>query len=662
MTNKTLAALLMIVAFLANIGVVSAQQSTASIDEKISQVTKEIEAFKAINPPKELETDHRAELTALNIRLHALLQEKRASFVAYRDKVASASTSPSPDLMARINDNIRQLDKQLQDVLGEIRTNSVLAATTLPTDSRVGTAAPDVAVAVHNPVATDVLRAAPAPTPSPTPTPSSSPTSTSLAPTASGSLMPKNCSVVNLSPNDFSQFEKSFCGLVSDIIENKRRNPKAGIILARNEGNLQRVLFRTLVKSDGEYAIVLEAEEKRTDKQTGGGPGSAGTTTLAVKGGAPSAFGWAVENGAADADVSGTTITFRVNPIGAINALANNGYISSYREDENDAFTRFLRKTSIGVSFDANRAENLGTITGNGREISAFSARYEFVNERDPRHKKYQKTWEKFMATAGIDFTKGADKALNTLEDADDSKKFNDAALQKWYAETNAKLAEVESDVAEVQKVLNAQLDKMPVDKLSADTKNAITSFANALGSYRNAKEAILKDIASGNVITFEYTNNREINIPDTSNFRFIAETGTLGIDLTANASLTMYNKKPTGLNINRIRDFQFAGQFDVPLGNVTGIGQSVLSFAGKYQRLLNDNAIALDGTVLPGLKGDIAVGQLKLTVPIKGTGLRIPFSVTFANRTELVRENEVRGNFGFTFDLDTLLNRFKPF
>ena len=71
---------------------------------------------------------------------------------------------------------------------------------------------------------------------------------------------------------------------------------------------------------------------------------------------------------------------------------------------------------------------------------------------------------------------------------------------------------------------------------------------------------------------------------------------------------------------------------------------------------------IAFDGTVLPLTKGDIAAGQIKLIIPLKDTGIKIPFSITFANRTELIREKEVRGNFGFTFDLDTLFAKFKSF
>ena len=44
------------------------------------------------------------------------------------------------------------------------------------------------------------------------------------------------------------------------------------------------------------------------------------------------------------------------------------------------------------------------------------------------------------------------------------------------------------------------------------------------------------------------------------------------------------------------------------------------------------------------------------------GLGMQLPLSFTFANRTELVKEKEVRGNFGFTFNFDSLLSRIKPF
>ena len=113
--------------------------------------------------------------------------------------------------------------------------------------------------------------------------------------------------------------------------------------------------------------------------------------------------------------------------------------------------------------------------------------------------------------------------------------------------------------------------------------------------------------------------------------------------------------------DVKRIRDFNFAAPVDKSIKDCMGLGDCVFSFAGKYQRVTS-NAVALDGTVLPNTKGDIAVGQVKLTIPLGETGLKLPISFTVANRTELVREREVRGNFGLTFDLDTVFARFKPF
>jgi hypothetical protein len=53
----------------------------------------------------------------------------------------------------------------------------------------------------------------------------------------------------------------------------------------------------------------------------------------------------------------------------------------------------------------------------------------------------------------------------------------------------------------------------------------------------------------------------------------------------------------------------------------------------------------------------DIHKAQVKLTLPMPGRlgGVSLPISVTFANRTELIDEREVRGQVGFTLDFAAL-------
>lgn len=184
--------------------------------------------------------------------------------------------------------------------------------------------------------------------------------------------------------------------------------------------------------------------------------------------------------------------------------------------------------------------------------------------------------------------------------------------------------------------------------------RNVSVGFDN----YLKAKQMIIDKINQGGVVTFEYTNTRNVDSPNLSNFRLIAEKGAGGkFDATFNGSLTIFDKLPMGVT-KRIRDFQFSGQGDLLLADMGDAGNIVLSFSGRYERLMED-AMTPDGMMVMDTKGDIAIGQAKLTIPVKG-GFKIPISVTFANRTELIKEKEVRGNIGFTFDLDALFARFK--
>jgi hypothetical protein len=82
-----------------------------------------------------------------------------------------------------------------------------------------------------------------------------------------------------------------------------------------------------------------------------------------------------------------------------------------------------------------------------------------------------------------------------------------------------------------------------------------------------------------------------------------------------------------------------------------------VLSFAGQFISLMEEplgQKVTVNGVDLT-TKGNIGLVQAKLKIPTKNTGVSFPISVTWANRTELVKEKEVRANFGVTFDFDKI-------
>src|SRR6266446_1282952 len=255
-----------------------------------------------------------------------------------------------------------------------------------------------------------------------------------------------------------SLYDVSVCALARDINLDDRIEPgkEARLIyLKQDSQNLFRLLIAKLLKTTGTesyVALVTEAQERRIDQQIGAGASSSGTTSLVSKGGIPYLFGLAVENGAATQSQSDTTITFRVNPAGALNLIQKKGFISGFRQNESDPFLKFLSKSSLGFSFDTNRGAQPGVFTGDKQQLSAFSAKFEFVNDRDPRLKRYERDWEEFAAKQGILFAQQMWKTTISVFSfkvpAGEDAVFADPALQAWLVQTNNRIGKVQSDLA----------------------------------------------------------------------------------------------------------------------------------------------------------------------------------------------------------------------
>src|SRR4029077_19824551 len=105
--------------------------------------------------------------------------------------------------------------------------------------------------------------------------------------------------------------------------------------------------------------------------------------------------------------------------------------------------------------------------------------------------------------------------------------RWRDAALNQWYADTQAALAVASKD--DIEAVLRARLDKLPIGDLSPVTVGQLSGIEEKIGTHMTGRDSVLDKIAKGTLITFKYTKKREVNSPDTSNFRFIAEKGTGG-------------------------------------------------------------------------------------------------------------------------------------
>jgi len=395
--------------------------------------------------------------------------------------------------------------------------------------------------------------------------------------------------------------------------------------------------------------FVTLIEEARVDKQVGTSNTNAGGTSLVSKGSVPSIIGLAVENGALKRETNGTSMTFSGNPVGIIKALGDKGFISSY--DDDSPITRRLRDLAFSFTVDTSRGDQPGTFTGSLNQLSSYSFRYSFINKRDPRNSAYQAKWSDIIAKYGHDITKQSALFQRILRE--------EPLYSEWLKAAQDRLVKATAD--EVDHIVREELVNLRKISMPPELQQIVNRYNTSVNAFLENRAHILEQAANGSILTFEFTTTRPVNEPDTANFKLIYENSFQGrAEFTANGSFTILNKKPDGMNQDRVRDYQAALQLDLPLSNPAKKGNFVLSFSYKLQHMMDDT-MTPTGMVID-TDGNIHIGQIKLMIPVKGTGFKVPLSVTFANRTDLIKEKSfVRGNFGLTFDLDSLFSKLKP-
>ena len=472
-----------------------------------------------------------------------------------------------------------------------------------------------------------------------------------------------------------SDFNDRFCELVNRIVQVKKkgstdlRNDLDNVVDPRP--NTELIVDAILINHDANSpdknkiagTFVSMVEESRVDKQVGAESSGSGTTSLTSKGNVPEILGLAVENGALTQSKSGTAVTFSGNPVGIIKAMGDRGYLQGYTDD--DPLTRRIRDFSFSLTFDTSRGNNQGTLTGDLQQVSSYSFRYAIVNHRDPRSRIYGGKWLALAEGPGRVASNEQNEisaALNDPKRTPDFPKWVKSTKDAVFQIVNAASPANEDLAGEVEQVLEKQLFVELNQDVPNDVLGSMAVYAKSESQFLVDRKAILDLASKGAIVTFEYTNNRRVNAPDLSNFKLIAE-GNSGnkIDLTGNVAFEVLSQIPRSEpKANRLQDVQASAEVDIRTGQVVRLGSVVLSLSGMYERILN-NTIASTGVVTPNTTGDLAIGQFKVTIPVKGSGVKIPLSFSVANRTDLIKETDVRGNFGFTFDLDSIFGKVNP-
>jgi hypothetical protein len=221
-----------------------------------------------------------------------------------------------------------------------------------------------------------------------------------------------------------------------------------------------------------------------------------------------------------------------------------------------------------------------------------------------------------------------------------------------------------------------------PDEILAASTSLASSYSAAVLGEQQ---ATLTQQMALPPTLSFEYDLNRPTGQPSNSVVRGIYQKTFRPKDpkanpllvLTANGAISWYNSNQSDVpGAQTLRDVQLAAE----LGHDFSVNSSVLgqlnftlSTAGYFQ-YQNSPAILnvtpgtpVDGVTFVGLpttatkafadKGNLGLWQMKVTTG-SGTAVKVPLSVTWASRTELITTPTWKAQIGVSYDFDSLFSK----
>jgi hypothetical protein len=402
---------------------------------------------------------------------------------------------------------------------------------------------------------------------------------------------------------------------------------------------------------------------RRADVQAGAGPGASGTTSTVVSPLLPAIFGVALEDGAITRTVSGTTITFKINPAGLICASSPEAAAAVARRDD-EACRTFWKRVSGTASFDTARGEkktelaNLQTLQN---QFAGATVRAELLNYR-------KATGARYISHFKQDFDEWQQKAqdlVNTDLSTGKEQELEDE-LTKLVQDAQWKAKDVAGRRTAIAALVTEKARNVTIPEQVK--RDVLSKWLAALRSDKKLQRAV----ANAPVLTAEYLFQR----PDlateaigtivaagtrppslhTGRVIYAQGPGALNLDFTANASFSFFNEERTGMD-GVFRDFRLGIEGKFKLRELPNYGPPTLSFAGLFVHL-HQKPLALPITFNDSKinqPGNIGVFQAKLELPTAKNSMRIPLSFTYSNRTELIKESDVRGQIGISFNLDAL-------
>ena len=442
--------------------------------------------------------------------------------------------------------------------------------------------------------------------------------------------------------------------------------------------------------ADFEKLAINLIDQAQVDKQVGANGGTGGSTSLISHGLAPSLLGFAFETGGIERDIAGTVVTVRANPATLIQALAKK--YGPGLEPPSDTFLNALNRMNFAASFDTNRSATSGATAANPfradyQQLTDFSVRVALWNGRDPYRLK---NWLEFNRLSKGPLVQTLARLTNKILEPFDE---DDLIFQPGLKVAISSLLDGKDDKARESALTQYnELLRGAVTRFNASgllSAKSLKDFSEASSALADERRDLADKIAHQALFNFEYTLTRpplvtavpaSDGMVKTSLFRPLAVAASLPTpalnanpdlsaarlvgtwrvgtsDLSWNAAATFFNSLRPGMSGN-FRDFNTGVSASTPLGTLPNIGKVTATVAGRFM-YLHQKPLGVDllfNSTNVNQPGNIGWLQAKLTFPGPAKAIKIPISFTYSNRTELIKEKEMRFNIGFTFDLDAVM------
>jgi hypothetical protein len=443
-------------------------------------------------------------------------------------------------------------------------------------------------------------------------------------------------------------------------------------------------------------ATISGVNQGRMDIQSGAGTDSNGTTSLVEKAGTAAILDFALESGALTRSVSGNTATLSGNAEGLWRTLTQRPALCF---DCGDVLgTKVLRDINLSAAFLIDQQTSMTATTSGpansstppvtsvmlpkkaGR-LSSLTARYQLWNPYDPHSAAFSSVWKDTVDGANAEI-QAASKELQDAAVAlvGANKLDRDDVFQRvlqGYRDTILDDADA-GDLDKLRRDFSA-LYETTVDTWLRDDPQFTQKVAAvnlALAKYRDLWEQLLDKARGKPLLTLEYTFNHPMKQPETHDIRFIfgyTPQDAVGL-LSINASLSFYGGSiPVGAKYRRLHDGQIAMEYDYPIAIKNNKNQATFSLAAYWQyqpdpSVLNITAgdlapgtninLPQNAQVLLGTAGSLWVTQAKFTINAK-SGIKVPFAVKWANKTDLLSGSKVGAQVGISYDFSSLSSLF---